>query len=34
VGDDYLSIAKFWLANKKHASMNYVCPALGKRGMA
>jgi hypothetical protein len=27
VGNDYLSVAKFWLANKKHASLNSICVA-------
>jgi hypothetical protein len=27
LGDDYLSIAKFWIANKKHAVLNSVCAA-------
>jgi hypothetical protein len=26
-GDGYLSIAKFWIANKKHAVLNSVCAA-------
>ena len=27
LGVDFISIAKFWLANKKHATLNSVCSA-------
>ena len=28
IGYDYLSVAKFWVANKKHAVLNSVCAAF------
>jgi hypothetical protein len=27
LGLDYLTIARFWIANKKHAAMNAICSA-------
>jgi hypothetical protein len=27
LGNDYLSVARFWIANKTHAALNSVCAA-------
>jgi hypothetical protein len=28
IGLDYLSVARFWIANKKHMALNSICAAI------
>jgi hypothetical protein len=28
IGHDYLSVARFWISNKKHAALNAICAAI------